>query len=330
MRVVLVKRVSGMAAIDAKRRRASRFRNFFHSVVLVLGIGALTALCAYSLWGPNGVVWSLIGFLILVIMAPQFPPEAVMRLFNARPVDPLRGGQLIQLLQELARRAELPAVPKLYVIPSPTLNAFAVGSRRNASIAVSEALLRTLTLREVAGVLAHEISHIRNNDLWIMGLADVMSRLTRIMSSVGLFMFFLQLPLAMMGKVLMPWATILLLYFAPLISSLLQLALSSAREYDADLEGALLTGDPDGLASALQKLERYQGRFWEDIFMPQRRIPVPSVLRTHPKTEDRIERLKELRPAPPEPLRVPDIEALAFGLGVLPRKPRFHWTGYWY
>lgn len=319
-----------MTAIDKRRSKASNVRNFLHSVVLVLGIGAIAALCAYSLWGQSGVIWSLIGLFVLVLLAPRVPPETVMRLFNARPVDVLRGGQLVQIIHELARRAELPAPPTLYVIPSPTLNAFAVGSRKHAAIAVTEALLRRLTLREMAGVLAHEVSHIRNNDLWIMGLADVMSRLTRAMSSVGLLMFFLQLPLALTGQALMPWTTIALLYFAPAISSLLQLALSRAREYDADLEGALLTGDPDGLASALLKLERYQGNFWEDMFMPQRRIPAPSVLRTHPKTEDRVARLRELRPALAEPLRVPDIEAVALGLGVLPRRPRFHWSGYWY
>lgn len=322
--------VSEAGVIDGNEHKSFKFRNIAHSVILIAAIGAITSLCAYSIWGRSGIVWAVAALVLVVIFAPRIGPEMIMNFFKARPVDELRGAELLKLLEELSRRAGLAAVPRLYVIPSPTLNAFATGTREHASIAVTEALLRSLTLREMAGVLAHEIAHIRNNDLWIMGLADVMSRFTRILSLIGVFTFFVQLPMALMGKPVIPWLALALLYAAPAITGLLQLALSRAREYDADLGGASLTGDPEGLAQALTKLERYQGRLWEDIFLPGRRIPQPSVLRSHPETGERVRRLRALQTVAAKPLRAPETEAVVLGLGVLPRRAHYHWNGYWY
>jgi heat shock protein HtpX len=319
-----------IAAINEVERRTFKLRNVLHSIVLIASIAAITGLCAYIIWGAEALLWVLGALFVIVLFAPRIAPELIMRMFNARPVDPMRGGDIIRILDELARRAGLPATPRLFVIPSPTLNAFATGSRSSASIAVTEALLRKLTLRELAGVLAHEVAHIRNNDLWVMGLADVMSRFTRVLSFIGVFTFFAQLPLALAGWPTIPLSAVILLYLAPAITGLLQLALSRAREYDADLEAARLSGDPEGLAMALTKLERYQGHMWEDIFLPGRRIPQPSVLRTHPATEERVRRLRTLKAVPAEPLRAPEREAVLMGLGVLPRKPYYHWSSYWY
>ena len=151
-------------------------------------------------------------------------------------------------------------------------------------------------------MLAHEITHVRNNDIWVMSLADILSRFTRSMSFFAIFLFFLSVPVTVFRGTPVPWVAIMLLYFAPTFSSLLQLALSRSREFDADLGGASLTGDPEGLALALGKLERYQGRLWEDIFMPGRRIPIPSVLRTHPQTSERIARLMALKKPETAPL----------------------------
>ncbi len=108
-----------------------------------------------------------------------------MRLYRATPV-PRDGSQLSSLVDVLSYRADLPHRPVLHVIPSMTLNAFAAGSAKHSAIAVTEGLLRRLSLREIAGVLAHEMSHIRNNDLWVMGLADLMTRFLQILSYVAL------------------------------------------------------------------------------------------------------------------------------------------------
>src|SRR5690606_2413300 len=111
--------------------------------------------------------------------------------------------------------------------------------------------------------MAHEIAHIAHEDIRVMALADVVSRMTSVMSTLGLFLALFNLPAAMAGGAGVPWLTVLVLVAAPTVGTLLQLALSRAREYDADLGAVALTGDPQGLASALVKLEQAQGRMWE-------------------------------------------------------------------
>ena len=144
------------------------------------------------------------------------------------------------------------------------------------------------------GVLAHEISHIRNDDLWIMGLADAVSRLTRMLSWMGQLLLLLSLPMLIPGGDTFPWLLVLPLTGAPILSFLLRLALSRTREYDADLGAATLTENPRGLANALAKMERLRGSWLERLLLSERRLPEPSVLRTHPDTADRIRRLLEL------------------------------------
>lgn len=320
-------RPSGM---NVALRRAHKLRNLAQSVIMVAGLGLLLSVCAYIVWGGEGIVWAALAAAVTAIVGPRVSPDLVMRLYRARPLGRGQADDLVHLVEVLAARAGLPTVPRLYLIASPTLNAFAVGKPEEASIAVTAGLLARLTPREVAGVLAHEVSHIRNNDLWIMGLADSLSRLTQFLSYFGVLLLIFNLPAVMTGEVVVPWTVIILLYLAPTISSLLQLALSRAREYDADLEGAQLTGDPAGLASALDKLERYQGRFWEDMLFPGRRIPQPSLLRSHPPTEERIRRLMELEGRPGfEPLQAPTALAL-MGLPHAPPRARYHWPGVWY
>jgi heat shock protein HtpX len=308
---------------------AARYRNFMHSVILVGGIGLITALCAYTLWGRTGVVWTFALILFLLLLSPRIAPEVIIRMYGAQRVG-VYGSSLVRTVEELARRAGLPAAPKVYVIPSPILNAFATGTQRDSIIALTHGMLTTLSGREIAGVLAHEMAHIRHNDLWVMNLADTLSRFTHFMSMMGVLLFVINLPLLFMGSVQIPWLGILLLYFAPTISSLLQLGLSRAREYAADHEGARLAGEPDGLIAALAKIEHYQGGMWERVLMPGRRVPVPSILRTHPPTEERIARLRELSQPQREPIGVIAPGELV-GHFQLPRpRPSYRITGLWY
>lgn len=309
-----------------------KLRNILHSVVLVGGIAGLTAVCAALLFGWEGVVWSFACVGLVLIVGPRVAPEAIMRMYNARPLRPGSGEAIPRIVAALARRAGLETVPRVYVIPSEMMNAFAAGRREDASIGLTTGLVNRLTTRELAGVLAHEISHIRNGDLWIMGVADMLSRLTLFMSYFAIVLVVMNLPLVLMGEAHIPWSAVLLLYFAPTISAVLQLGLSRTREYDADLEGARLSGDPDGLASALMKLERIQGQFWETILMPGRKNPAPSLLRSHPKTEDRVARLRELdrRALDPLPLPTSPLEQMA-GFSGFHAMPRYHWgSGLWY
>lgn len=275
--------------------------------------------------GP-GLTLGIVGGSVLgLLLAPGLPKRILLNAYGARPLTAAEFPQGVALLTELARRAELPAVPGLYYIPSQIPNAFAMGTPDDSAVCVSDGLLRLLNERELAGVLAHEVTHIANRDLWIMGLADAMSRAVSMASWIGQLILFLNLPLILSGVAHVPWHIPLVLIFSPTVMALLQLALSRTREYDADRGGAELTGDPEALASALLKMERHTGRFWEDMFLPGRRIPEPSLLRTHPPTEERVRRLREMAgtlprraPRPDEMLRVPrvaraPVEAPRFG-----------------
>ena len=323
-----------MPLLDDARRREHKARNQLHSTLLVGGLGLVTAFSAWLLWSWTGVLVTLAWIGILYVFAPRLPPEMVMRMYRAQRIDPQNGGQIAYIVDVLSRRAQLPATPALYVIPSMTLNAFATGTPSNAVVGITEGLLRKLSLRELGGVLAHELSHVRNNDLSVMALADVMTRFTQVLSYLALFLAIFNLPAILLGDSDISLLALLLLYLAPTIGSLLQLGLSRTREYDADLEGAELTGDPRGLASALEKLERYQGTFWEDLMfpVPSRRIPQPSLLRSHPPTEQRIARLLALEdrelPPPIEVVEEPMVSLVGMGPGSM--QPRYRFPGVWF
>jgi heat shock protein HtpX len=306
-----------------------RLRNLLHSIVLVLGMATIVSACAWTIWGGDGVIWTFIAVALAMLLSPSIPPELILSMYRARPLPPHEFPEGYELLGLLAPRADLPRTPRLYYIPSAAVNAFAVGRRSKAAIAITDGLLRMLSQRELANVFAHEITHIRNNDLWLMNLADAMSRMTSWLSYFGILLLVLNLPLMVAGAGTVPWALVLVLIAAPTLMALLQLALSRAREYEADRGAAELTRDPLGMASALEKMER-RGRFWHEILLPGPRIPDPSLLRTHPKSAERVRRLvalarsaafsgeqteQRLRPPPRDRVHAP---------------PRLRWPGVWY
>ena len=307
--------------------------NRFQSLVLITVMAGFLALLGWMLWGVPGLLMLLSVALLGVLFNPSMSPRMVMRLYGATPISPQQVPELDRLLALLAEKAALPHVPQLYYVPSSMLNAFAVGSRHQAAMALTDGLLRQLNLRELAGVMAHEISHVRNNDLWVMGLADMFSRATSVLSLVGMLMLLLSLPLMLFGLVAINWLAILLLVFAPSLSSLAQLALSRTREYDADLNAAKLTGDPRGLASALSKIEHAHGGWIEQLILPGRRIPDPSLLRSHPDTDERVKRLLALEPSAVQneqiPLEVLQQLSAVFGSPVQ-KRPRRRIHGLWY
>jgi heat shock protein HtpX len=295
--------------------------NLIQTVSLAGGMGLIAWVVLSALTGPGLALAIVAGAIAGLLVAPTLPQRVLLQAYGARPLTARDFPQGVEILTELARRAELPRVPSFYYVPSRLPNAFAIGSAEDSAVCMSDGLLRLLDRREFTGVMAHEVSHIANRDLWIMGLADTMSRVVSLASWIGQLMLLINLPLVLAGEAHIPWHVPLLLIFSPTIMALLQLALSRTREFDADRGAAELTGDPGGLASALLKLERRTGRFWEDIFLPGRRIPEPSLLRTHPPTEDRVARLREIAeaqrrpPIPPARLRLPPMDA--------PVPPRF-------
>lgn len=274
--------------------RQHRALNALHTWMLTAGSLALLAVTAWTIAGMTGIIYAVVFGGVTLAAARRISPNMVLRMYKAQPVNANNFPAGFRLMHELAERAELPAVPRLYVVPSKMMNAFAVGRRENSAIAVTDALLRTMSMRELAGVLAHEMTHISNEDIKVMSLADMVSRMTSTLSTVGLFAILFNLS-GFFGHI--PWLGVLTMIAAPTIGGLLQMALSRTREFDADYGAALLTGDPDGLSLALVKLEQAQGRRWEGMVLPGSRIPDPSMLRTHPRTEDRIARLNELKRA---------------------------------
>lgn len=321
-------------APDFELQRDHQRRNLLQSVVLLVSIGLLLVVATAIVWGLVGAVTTASLLAGLYVLAPRVPPAAVMRLYRATHVPSGGVDQLSSLVDVLAHRAGLSSRPNLYVIPSMTLNAFATGTPSHSAIAITEGLLRRLTLREISGVLAHEISHIRNNDLEVMGLADVITRFLQLLSYVALVLAALNLLAMLSGEQVVSWWTVLLLYTAPAISSMLQLGLSRAREFDADREASVLTGDAIGLASALRQLDAHTGHFWEDLMfpVPGRRISQPSLLRSHPTNEDRIARLLSLHEQPRhEPLVIVEQPMVSLvGLGPIEMRPRYRWPGLWY
>lgn len=309
-------------------QRSHDLRNALHTAILIGGSGLLVAAIAWTVLGPTGLVWAAILGAVGLWTMGRVSPKMVLGLYKARALSPDELPDVHHVVRELARRADLPSVPQLYYVPSKILNAFAVGTPQDSAIAVTDGLVRAMTMPQLAGILAHETAHIKSGDLKVMALADVLTRITSSMSFLGL----IGIPALFGAGIAVPWLGILLLIFAPTLGGLLQLGLSRTREYDADLDGAALTGDPAGLASALETLERRQGRVWEGLF-PAGRVPSPSLLRTHPATEDRVRRLLALAGEPDAQIALTAMRPVP-GPSLVPpiRNPRIHWhrMGIWY
>lgn len=278
--------------------RRHRVLNRLHTSVLVAGSLALLAISAWAIAGGVGIIYALVFGGLSLIAARRISPTMVLRMYDAQAVGHDQFPVGYRLVRELSRRAGLDHAPTLYVVPSRMMNAFAVGRPGRSAIAVTDALVRNMSTRELAGILAHEITHIRNDDIKVMSLADMVSRLTSTLSTIGIIAVLFNLS-GFFPTV--PWLGILAMIAAPTIGSLLQLALSRTREFDADYGAAMLTGDPDGLSSALAKLEHVHRRRLEAMMLPTSRMAEPSILRSHPPTGERIERLQALKPTMIEP-----------------------------
>jgi heat shock protein HtpX len=269
-----------------------RLSNALQMALIVAALALVLAIPAWLIAGRGGVLWALVMVALTVVLAGRVPSRMVLARTGARPLARRQAPDLYRLLDALYARSRMPGDPRLFLVPSPQLNAFAVGTANDGGIAVTDGLLRHLSARQLAGVLAHETSHLRHNDTRVMSMAAAMTQLTMLGATAIQVLLLLYLPWLWAGAIEIPLAVLLVAAFSPTISTLLQLALSRNREFTADLEAVALTGDPDGLASALDVLERAQGSWLRTIFG---RNPSPvSWLRTHPPTAQRIARLSEL------------------------------------
>ena len=272
-----------------------KHQNNIQSLLLILALIIILSILGNVIAGKIMAVSAIIFVVLLYFLTPVISPHLVLKRYHTRQIAPYQAPNLYAALEFLAKRANLVTIPKIVYLPSDKINAFAVGSPNNAVIALSDGILRRLSLKELIAVVAHEVSHIAHEDTRIMGFADLMSRLTNFFSIIGQFLLFFKLLLLLFNISLISWITILILIFAPIVTDLLQLALSRTREYNADLGAVALLGDPKTLASALLKIDAYQGNILKHIFLPGQRSADPSLFRTHPPTKERVKRLLALR-----------------------------------
>jgi heat shock protein HtpX len=281
-----------LPAADARRRQRSRR----HSVLLLTAMAALLSYCGWIVADWQGILWSVIGGAAMLLMLRRLPPGVLLQALHARALARSEAPVLYKLLDELCLGAELEPAPLLCRVVERVPVAFTIGGGTAPTIVLSESLLQTMTGRELRGILAHEIIHLRNGDLGLMQLAMVVGRLTRVLSQIALMLVFFSLILRLVSAPAFPILPLLVLAAAPLGVSLLQLALSRTREAEADLEAAELTGDPYGLASALVKMrnrEQMLRRRWSSLMVPLR---LPSLFCDHPATDERIRRLMAMLP----------------------------------
>jgi heat shock protein HtpX len=317
------------------RMLSRSLNNLLHTLVLLVGLLGLLLLLGWLFAGDIGMLWAVLLGVIPLFVSIRVLPHMVLKLYRTRELTAAEAPELFAIVAELAKRAGLTTMPGLYYIPSRLALIFSVGFGKKGAIAVTDGLLRLFRMRELAGVLGHEISHIRNNDTWVMSFADVVSRVTGTLSLFGQILVLINLPLYFLGTRSLPWIPVILLIFAPAISALMQLALSRTREFDADLHAAQLTGDPAGLAAALVKLEEYQKRLLGKQRIPRHRSSEPSLLRTHPRTDERVRRLFQVAQEMPlshVQMLFPEETrpTLALHLEEQTKKPRHHIGGGWY
>jgi len=174
------------------------------------------------------------------------------------------------------------------------MNAFAIGSEDSSAIVFSEAMLNNLNIREIGGVMAHEIAHIQNHDLVLMNISNALWRFTHNLCHIAQILVIVMLPLLLFGIVQMSISSILFLFFAPFLAVLIHLALSRTREFEADRVASDLSGDPKGLAMALYKLDSQKPNWWYLLFNYKhhyQQAELANYLKTHPATKDRIDKL---------------------------------------
>jgi len=266
--------------------------------VLMAAITALFGAIGGAVGGQSGMMMAL-GFAVITnFFAYWFSDKMVLRMYNAREVDESSAPQYYNMVRDLAQRAQLP-MPKVYLIQEDAPNAFATGRNpQNAAVAATTGLLRVLTARELRGVMAHELAHVKHRDILISTISATMAGAISALANFA--MFFGGRSQDGRGN---PIATIAMALLAPIAGSLIQMAISRAREFEADRMGADICGDPHALAAALEKIQHYASgipletteRHPETaqmmIMNPLSGGGLRGLFSTHPSTEERIRRL---------------------------------------
>ncbi len=226
--------------------------------------------------------------------------KLVLRMYGAKEVGPQQAPEFYDMVRDLAQRASLP-MPKVYIIEQDQPNAFATGRNpENAAVAATSGLLRRLNREEIAGVMAHELAHVKNRDTLIMTITATIAGAISMLANFALFFGNNRNnPLGLVG-------VILVMILAPLAAALVQMAISRSREYEADRVGAEICGQPLWLASALEKIQNAAQRIDNNpaeanpatahmfIINPLHAHKVDSLFSTHPNTQNRVARLQQM------------------------------------
>jgi heat shock protein HtpX len=273
--------------------------------ILLLGVLSAALIGIGAVLGKGFLVGALVLSLAMNLGAYFFSDQLVLRMHGAQEVSPQEAPGLHRMVEELARRADIPK-PRVFLMHEPQPNAFATGrDPEHGVVAVTTGILDVLDERELRGVLAHELAHIKNRDILVSTIAAaVASAVTYMAHAVGMFgSMFLGRDEDGGDEGLSPLQTLALALVAPIAATLIQMGISRSREYLADQTGGEISGDPEALASALQKLEAgamalpVEGRpATASLFIVSPFAGMQSILSlfsTHPRTEERVRRLRE-------------------------------------
>lgn len=272
--------------------------NWLKTTVLMAGIVALFGAIGAMLGGGNGMLLALAMAGAINIYAYWFSDKVVLKMYNAQEVDAQSAPEFYEMIRELAHNAQLP-MPKVYIIDEAQPNAFATGRNpEHAAIAATTGIMRILSERELRGVMAHELSHVKHRDTLI---STISATIAGAISSIAQFgMLFSG---GDRDRNVHPVAAILIMLLAPIAAMLIQLAISRSREFEADRMGAIISGDPGALAAALRKIHDYAHQIPLNtaeqhpetaqmmIINPLSAGGLRGLFSTHPETEERIARL---------------------------------------
>ena len=276
--------------------------NWLKTSILMAGIVALFGVVGMLIGGERGMILALLFGGAMNVFSYWFSDKMVLRMYNAQEVDAASSPYLYNMVKQLAQRAQLP-MPRVYIINEAQPNAFATGRNpEHAAVAATTGILEMLTERELRGVMAHELAHVKHRDILISTISATMAGAISALANFAMFFGGRDEN----GRPANPIASIAVALLAPFAAMLIQMAISRAREFEADAGGAAFCGDPDALADALQKIDYYA----RGIPMPvadehpataQMMIMNPlsggglaGLFSTHPPTEERIRRLRAM------------------------------------
>jgi len=276
--------------------------NWLKTSILMAGIMALFGIIGGYIGGSSGMVMALVFAGGMNLFAYWFSDSMVLRMYNAQEVDEASAPQFYNMIRELAQRAELP-MPRVYLIDEAQPNAFATGRNpEHAAVAATTGILHLLTARELRGVMAHELTHVRHRDILISTISATMAGAISALANFAMFFGGRDAD----GRRSNPIASLAVALLAPLAASLIQMAISRAREFEADRGGAEISGDPNALADALTKIDAYArgipmlaaeehpATAQMMIMNPLSGGGISGLFSTHPPTEERVGRLRAM------------------------------------